>query len=47
MTRREFLKLQKDFIGGLPTHSERVKRGIAAARAAGVVWGRPRKVRAA
>lgn len=26
-----------------PSHSDLVKAGIAAARAAGVVWGRPRK----
>jgi len=43
MTKREFLALQKDMFGGKPTHSELVKRGIAAVRAAGATWGRPRK----
>lgn len=43
MTKREFLAMQKNLFGGKPMHSDLVKRGIVAARAAGVVWGRPRK----
>ncbi len=43
MTKHEFKKLQKDLFGGVPTHSDLVKRGIAAARLSGVTWGRPRK----
>lgn len=43
MNKWEFRKAQQDLFGGVPTHSEKVKQGIASARASGVVWGRPRK----
>lgn len=43
MTKREFKQLQRDMFGGIPSHSELVKRGIAAHRAAGYPWGRPPK----
>ena len=44
MNKHQFNRIQQDLFGGLPSHSELVKRGIQRVRAHGLPWGRPRKI---
>jgi len=43
MNKLSFKKLQYDFFGGVPSHSQLVKSGIARVRLCGKSWGRPPK----